>query len=137
MDMIGEKHFQAIRKRLPEMFACVEAWSKGTVTPEKATRLLLAAEEALTNIVSYAYPQGVKSGEVVLRCWVEAGQMVLEIEDFGTPFDPLLDMRLNISKKLEETTPGGFGRVIIKKFVDKASYTRKNNKNSLQLNVNV
>lgn len=137
MDMISEKHFQAVREQLPEMFACVEAWSKETVTAEKAMRLLLAAVEALTNIVLYAYPQCSNDRAVILRYWLEDGQMVLELDDFGKPFDPLFDVQINIEKDLKDVTPGGFGRVIIKKFVDKAIYMRKENRNILQLRVNI
>ncbi|MCJ7594974.1 MAG: ATP-binding protein, partial [Desulfobacterales bacterium] len=47
----------------------------------------LATEEAVVNIMHYAYPEG-RPGEVEVQCrMVNDARLIVEIRDWGAPFD--------------------------------------------------
>ena len=47
----------------------------------------LALEEAVVNVMSYAYPEGTE-GQVDIDLTADGDEMVFIITDSGTPFDP-------------------------------------------------
>ena len=55
--------------------------------PRIPHRVDLAAEEALTNIIKYAYPQG--GGSLEVACGRQGQDFVMEFRNQGQPFDPL------------------------------------------------
>ena len=95
--------------------------------------LELAAEEALVNVVSYAYPQG--PGQVSVECRSEDGVFHMEIRDQGQPFDPTLGVAPDLSQGVEERGEGGLGIFFIKRFMDKMAYRRDGDSNVLALEV--
>jgi hypothetical protein len=57
------------------------------LSPRLAFRVDLCLEEALANVVAYAFPGG-GSHDVVVRCETDADSVMLEVEDDGRAFDP-------------------------------------------------
>ena len=53
----------------------------------------LALEEAVVNVMSYAYPEGTE-GQVDIDLTADGDEMVFIITDSGTPFDPTQRKRL-------------------------------------------
>lgn len=98
-----------------------------------AGELLLAVDEAVTNIIMHGCPDG--------GCGIELevdkvdGACVIRIRDDGPLFDPtaMHDPDLAVSP-LERDTPGGFGIYLIRHLVDDASYqTTSDGRNELTL----
>ncbi len=95
-------------------------------------QLNLVLEEALSNIVFYAYEQG--STQSIQLDFV-AGDKSLEITitDSGKAFDPTAKEDPDINLPAEERPIGGLGIFLIKKIMDELNYTRKDEYNILKM----
>jgi len=91
----------------------------------------LATEEAVVNVFNYAYPHG--EGKVCLRCMGEGDRFVIEVTDWGVPFDATALPDPNVTSPLEERPVGGLGIYLIKKMTDEMKYTREDGRNVLRL----
>lgn len=93
------------------------------LSPDRAGELLLAADEAVTNIVMHGCPDGGCTIEVEVEGLPDA--CLIRIRDNARLFDPttLHDPDLRTSP-LERPEPGGFGVYLFKHLVDQASYQR-------------
>lgn len=92
----------------------------------------LALEEALANVIMYAYPKGVQ-GEVTLSTNIKGEDILMEIKDKGAPFDPLQQQQANLDVPLEERQIGGLGIHLIKEIMDGVEYARADGKNVLKM----
>lgn len=89
----------------------------------------LVTEEAVVNVFNYAYHQRV--GNVRLRCMEDGDRFVVEVTDWGSPFDATARPDPNLT--LEERPVGGLGIYLIKKMTDEMKYTREDGRNVLRL----
>jgi anti-sigma regulatory factor (Ser/Thr protein kinase) len=88
----------------------------------------VAAEEALVNVIHYAYGDG--DGDIDLEISCNNGNFVIVIKDKGIAFDPLHDGKeADINSSLEDRPIGGLGRMMIKKYMDDVVYKRDNGYN--------
>ena len=92
----------------------------------------LALEEALANVIMYAYPKGVQ-GEVSLSTNIKGEDILMEIKDKGTPFDPLQQQEANLDLPLEERQIGGLGIHLIKEIMDEVEYACVGGRNVLKM----
>ncbi len=95
-------------------------------------RFDLAANEAVTNTISYGYPPGV-SGEIALRLLTANGNAVLEIEDDGVAFNPLEVPEPTLPESLETSLIGGLGVQLIRSSMVQCDYQRRDGRNLLIL----
>jgi len=107
---------------------CAERFGLET---KKKFGLLVAAEEAFVNICSYAYPDG--KGDAAFSCSTDGNDFVLEIMDYGKPFDVLSLPDPDITLDIMEREIGGLGVYFIRKLTDDVSYRRENGQNILRL----
>lgn len=91
----------------------------------------LALEEAVTNVMLYAYPG--KSGQVLVEADKSAKQVIFTISDTGIPFDPTQQDEPDITQSVEERSIGGLGIFLVRQIMDDVRYERKDNKNILTL----
>ena len=83
-------------------------------------KLRLCIEEAVENVVSYAYTGG--------NGWMEAGTerkdnvIYVWMKDAGIPFDPLAKPDPDITLPAEERQIGGLGIFLCKQLMDSVSY---------------
>jgi len=100
-------------------------------------RIEIALEEALVNIISYAYQA--HGGMIELNYHLNPGEDVeLTIKDQGLPFNPLKQVkRVNPLATLEETEEGGLGLLFMHKLMDKVEYIRFRESNILTLKKNL
>jgi len=96
-------------------------------------KIELAMEEALVNIIHYAY-QG-KPGTIEIACKMDVGQWIeFTIIDKGAPFDPIeYAPNFQVQDDLEDRLEGGLGIAIIKESMDEVQYERNNSLNILTL----
>jgi serine/threonine-protein kinase RsbW len=95
-------------------------------------KIQVAAEEALVNVISYAYPDD--GGDVEIRCNAKGAEgLVIEIIDRGVPFDPLSLPEPDIEATPEERELGGLGIHIMRNIMDEVSYKREGDRNILTL----
>lgn len=92
----------------------------------------LCANEAVTNIISYAYTD--QELHKILLDITRLGNMIcLSIEDDGSPFNPLDRPVHLIPHNLEEAQIGGLGVDLIRKLMRKCDYSRVNTKNIFRM----
>lgn len=120
-----------------EAFAALSAWLEARLAPLKPSpkarrQLLVAADEILTNVASYAYPPDAPGAlQVTLRH--AAGALSLAFADRGTPYDPLTAPPPDLTLPLAERAPGGLGLLIVRKTMDAVAYRRDGDRNVLTL----
>ena len=95
-------------------------------------RFDLAANEAVTNTISYGYAAGVR-GEIALRLITANGNAVLEIEDDGVAFNPLQVPQPARPESLETSPIGGLGVQLIRSSMAQCDYQRRDGHNVLTL----
>ena len=103
---------------------------------ELCMSLNLAMEEAVVNVIDYAYPQGT-SGTVDISALADGDGVAFVITDSGIPFDPTAAKEVDTTLPLEERQIGGLGIHLIRKIMDDVSYERRDNKNILTLRKNI
>jgi serine/threonine-protein kinase RsbW len=91
----------------------------------------LATEEAFVNICNYSYPE--KPGEVEINCKLDNSHFIIEMIDFGIPFDMTSLSVPDTSDDIGERKIGGLGVFLIKKVMDEVRYHRENERNILNL----
>lgn len=94
--------------------------------------LNLAMEEAVSNVVLYAYRKGV-TGDIDISAEIKDNNVEFTITDSGEEFDPTEKEDADVSLPLEERPVGGLGIFIMKKTMDDVAYTRNNDQNVLRL----
>lgn len=94
-------------------------------------KIRLCIEEAVENIVSYAYENG--QGYVVVGTKIEGDRLILSFRDEGIPFNPLDKPDPDITCPAEERQVGGLGIYICKQMMDKVSYVYEHKCNNLQM----
>lgn len=120
-----------------EAFAALSAWLEARLAPlnpsPKARRqLLVAADEILTNVATYAYPPDAP-GELQVTLRHADGTLSLTFADRGVPYDPLSAPPPDLSLPLAERAPGGLGLFIVRKTMDAVAYRRDGDRNLLTL----
>jgi anti-sigma regulatory factor (Ser/Thr protein kinase) len=95
-------------------------------------RLNLAIEEAVVNVMNYAYPKGMV-GYVDID--VEADEKIITfvISDTGMPFDPTRKADADVTLSVEERPIGGLGIHLVRQIIDEISYRYADHKNILTL----
>lgn len=100
---------------------------------EMATmQMNLALEEAVVNVMSYAYPEGSK-GYVDIKAHSDDSRMTFIITDSGKPFDPTTKEEVDTTLPAEERRIGGLGIHLVRHLMDSINYERVDNHNVLTL----
>ena len=93
------------------------------IDDETAKTLNLALEEWVANVISYAYPKGMR-GHVEVTADVTADVLTLVIKDHGAAFDPTQHEEVDIDAELDERAIGGLGIHLVRTIMDKVEYQR-------------
>jgi len=92
----------------------------------------LATEEALVNIINYAYKDC--DGTIRISCSDEMpSHLIIRIEDYGAAFDVLSLSDPDITCSLTDRAVGGLGVFLIRKLMDDVTYSRQDERNILTL----
>jgi len=130
---VEKREFPAILAHLETMIDFVmRSAEKQGFDKETLGQIRLACEEALVNVVSYAYPG--KEGTVEISCApAPAGGIVIEISDRGVPFDPLSLPEPDTTLPMEQRKIGGLGIYMVRKIMDDVGYRRADGRNVFTL----
>ena len=114
-----------LKKAIPPAFAL------------QTTNVLLAAEELLVNVFSYAYPAGSEGkAEVSLNVRTIDGEekLVFEVKDWGDVFNPFEEAPVpDINAPLDDRPMGGLGIFLIKQISEKQSWRHEAGANCIEL----
>jgi anti-sigma regulatory factor (Ser/Thr protein kinase) len=103
-----------------------------SVPPEALTNLRIALDEIVTNIMSYAYPDGA-AHEIRIHCEMRAGQLETTVEDDGIAYDPLQAPEPDVTSSLTRRPVGGLGVHFVKSLMNAVVYERVAGHNRLTL----
>ena len=103
--------------------------------PSLAMNLNLALEEAVSNVILYAYPPET-AGQVDINAYVREDRIDFVVTDSGVPFDPTTAKVPDFTLDVKDRPIGGLGIHLVKSIMDQVSYTRKGNENILSMTKN-
>lgn len=98
---------------------------------DKVFNLNLALEEAVVNVMSYAY-DGEKQPVCLIACR-EGDMLLVTITDHGKEFDPTQAEDPDLDLPVEDRPIGGLGIMLVRNIASKVQYKRENDSNVLSL----
>ena len=103
--------------------------------PRTTFGLTLSLDEALTNVVSYAFePSGTAAAPAIrLDCRAGDTHIELELRDNGQPYDPTAGDPPPLVACLDEADVGGHGVRLMLHYLDSLAYRRQDGWNALTL----
>ena len=101
-------------------------------SPAVTMQMNLALEEAVVNVMKYAYPIGTH-GNVTIEAQANDVRLKFTIIDSGKPFDPTVKADVDLSLPVQERPIGGLGIHIIRQIMDSINYERLDGHNVLTL----
>ena len=106
------------------------------LTPDLVFNLNLVLEEAVSNVILYAYPTDEKH-DIFLSVKKTEDKLIFILTDSGKEFDPTQMPDADISLSAEERPIGGLGIYLIRQIMNTVEYQRINGKNILTLSKNL
>lgn len=126
-----KKRFNPITDRSSEIIAFLMSSPDMPKDDDLRFKIELSIEEAVENVVQYAYEGGIG--------WLEAGTnlddesliLTIELRDAGVPFNPLEKVDPDITLAADERPVGGLGIYLCKNMMDSISYQYEKGNNVL------
>ena len=97
-----------------------------------AKNIKLAVEEAVVNVMDYAYPVGTE-GDIFVRAMYDGKLAKFIITDNGKAFDPTQIDKADTTLNAEDRPIGGLGILLVREMMDSVNYERVDGKNILTL----
>ena len=128
-----KKRFNPIKDKSSEIIEFLMASPDMPADESLQFKLRLSIEEAVENVVRYAYEGGIG--------WLEAGTsldkdkllLTVELRDAGVPFNPLEREDPDITLSAEEREMGGLGIFLCKQMMDSITYRYEDGNNILTM----
>lgn len=98
----------------------------------QSMQIKLALEEAVTNVIQYAYPDK-KDQDIRIDMSYENKRLTIVITDTGTDFNPLERQEPDLTLSLEERPIGGLGIYLVKQLMTEVTYSRSAGRNILTM----
>ena len=95
-------------------------------------KMNLAIEEAVVNVMEYAYPRGTH-GDITVEAQANDVRLKFTIIDSGTHFDPTAQADVDTTLSAEDRPIGGLGIHIVRQYMDSINYERISGRNVLTL----
>ena len=124
-------------QQIPRLAEFVEQVAQTAKLDSVLTNSLnLALEEAVTNVMMYAYPAGTV-GLVDIGVLIRRDQLEFSIVDSGKPFDPTAAPEADITLDVEDRPIGGLGIFLVRQIMDNVFYQRKEGRNVFTMQKNL
>jgi serine/threonine-protein kinase RsbW len=91
----------------------------------------LILEEALTNIIKYAYKDTL-AHDIRIEMTLNEHELVIEFQDDGEEFDPICTPPPKLRDSISESPVGGLGIHLIRQMADSIEYQRHQGRNVLR-----
>jgi sigma-B regulation protein RsbU (phosphoserine phosphatase) len=108
------------------------ATAKLDIDASLAKKLQLAVEEAVVNVIDYAYPMGTE-GDITINMLSDGHSLHFQIIDEGVAFDPTSRQKADTTLSAEDRQIGGLGILLLRELMDSINYERTDGKNVLTL----
>ena len=109
-----------------------ELGSDFSLYPDIVFNLNLVLEEAVVNIINYAYPKE-DHESIYLSAKMHEGSIVLVLTDTGKEFDPTAVPEADVTLSADDRQIGGLGIFLIRQIMNEVKYERIEGKNVLTL----
>lgn len=128
-----KKRFNPIKDKSSEIIAFLMASPDMPTDAALRFKIELSVEEAVENVVRYAYEGGIG--------WLEAGtsldhdslMLTIELRDAGVPFNPLEKDDPDVTLSANERDIGGLGIYLCKQMMDSINYRYEDGNNVLTM----
>lgn len=119
--------------QIPQLADFAEAIAREKqLDPSLAMGINLALEEAVSNVMLYAYPKGT-DGLVQVEATLTKDALEFVIIDNGVPFDPTTAPEVDFNLPVKDRPIGGLGIHLVRQLMDTVRYERKDEKNYLTM----
>lgn len=128
-----KKKFNPIKDKSAEI---IEYLMASPDIPQDETlqfKIRLSIEEAVENVVRYAYEDGIGWIEVGTELSSDNLLLTIILRDAGTPFNPLEKADPDITLSADERPIGGLGIFLCKQMMDSIAYSYENGCNVLTM----
>ncbi|MBQ7686636.1 MAG: SpoIIE family protein phosphatase [Bacteroidaceae bacterium] len=120
-------------QEVPQLAAFVDEVCEAVgFNPAVTMQMNLALEEAVVNVMNYAYPRGIR-GKVTIDASANDVRLKFTIIDRGRPFDPTVQADVDTTLSVKERPIGGLGIHIVRQIMDSINYERIDAQNVLTL----
>ena len=130
------EHRIALRNNIEEinrLHTFIEEVGEMVALPMKTVmNLNLVLEEAVTNVILYAYPKE-EHEYIHLTAKEQEGKLIFILTDSGKAFDPTQAPDADITLSADDRQIGGLGIFLIRKIMNEVKYERIDGKNVLTL----
>jgi Anti-sigma regulatory factor (Ser/Thr protein kinase) len=127
------KRFEPIMDRCGEIIEYIMSSKDMPQDEGLLFKIRLSVEEAVENVVDYAYKDGIGWLEVGTELDPEGLMLTIILKDAGVKFNPLDKSDPDVTLALEDRQIGGLGIFLCKKLMDSISYEYKDNCNVLTM----
>ena len=103
-----------------------------SLAPDVIFNLNLVLEEAVVNIINYAYPKE-EHEFIYLSAKMHDGSIVIVLTDTGKEFDPTMAPEADVTLSADDRQIGGLGIFLIRQIMNEVRYERIDGKNVLTL----
>ncbi|MGN0712437.1 MAG: ATP-binding protein [Anaerovoracaceae bacterium] len=143
-----EMTVNAAVENLESVIAFVDGCLEELSCPLRAQMQIdIAVDEVFSNIAYYAYPTDAVTGAAAgTDAGIDAGTVTVQVEaaeeppaviltfiDGGTPYDPLSHEDPDMTLPAEDRPIGGLGIYMVRKIMDRVSYSWESGKNILKI----
>lgn len=129
-----EMTVNATVENLESVTAFVDGCLEELACPLRAQMQIdIAVDEVFSNIAYYAYPTDAGTVTVQVEAAAEPAAVILTFIDGGTPYDPLSHEDPDMTLPAEDRPIGGLGIYMVRKIMDRVSYTCESGKNILKI----
>ena len=112
-------------RQIPQLNNFVkQVLSRIGIEPSLIRKLQLAVEEAVVNVMEYAYPAGV-TGDITLQISSDGQSLTFVIKDHGVAFDPTMKEKPDTTLPAEDRPIGGLGILLVRELMDSINYERQ------------
>lgn len=130
-----QKRFEPITDQCGTIVDYIMAVPEMPDDPGIQFKVRLCSEEAVANVVDYAYEGGMGFLEVSTE--VSCGFFIISLKDAGHPFDPLKNPDPDITLSAEERQIGGLGIFLCKQMMDEVHYAFADGCNLLTMKIKI
>lgn len=113
-----------------------EFCSSNGISEKKCFDILMIVDELATNVIRYAFKDG-QCHAFDIKLEKNNHTVHIQILDNGIPFDPLEKSAPDTVSSLEERAIGGLGIFLAKQLSETITYARVDDKNQLDILVNL
>lgn len=127
------KRFNPIKDKSSEIIEYLMASPDMPQDDSLRFKVRLSIEEAVENVVNYAYQDGIGWLEASTRLDTDGITLIIELRDAGSPFNPLQKPDPDVTLPAEERPIGGLGIFICKQMMDNIEYRYAEGNNILTM----